>query len=151
MSKLHNFLVERAMFPFPSLDRRMSSNITDISLLEVDLLETEWKAKVAVRDDALIQKLCDALKRILGDAYLEEGAENYLLSSFSPRIQFDERGGEDEDWSANPSEGHVSVSGCSSFETEQFRADLGPGSDVAKQGVLRRGKEMSLGIRSIYL
>ena len=76
-----------------------------------------------MRDDTLVQKLCDALEDILGDAPLAEGSKNHLLASFSPRIQFDELGGEDRDWSTNPSEVHVSVSG--SFETEQFRADPG--------------------------
>jgi hypothetical protein len=75
-----------------------------------------------VRDDSLVQKLCDALEDILGDAPLAEGAENHFLLSFSPQIQFDERGREDSDWDTNPSEVHVSVSmnsGCS-FETEQL-------------------------------
>jgi hypothetical protein len=128
MSKLHDFLVEHAKFPFPPLNDDPSSSTTDISTLDVNLLEIEWKVKLAVRDDTLVQKLCGALEAILGDAPLAEGAENYLLASFSPRIQFDERGREDEDWSTNSSETHVSVSRCSSLETEQFRAD--PGSRV---------------------
>ena len=76
-----------------------------------------------MRDDTLVQKLCDALEVILVDAPLGEGAENDLLASFSPRIQVDELGSEDMDWSTNPNECHVSVSGYSSFEAEQFRAD----------------------------
>ena len=122
MSKLHDFLVEHAKFPFPPLNEDLSSSTTDISTLDVNLLEIEWKAKLAVRDDILVQKLCGALEAILGDAPLAESAENDLLASLSPRIQFDELGGEDKDWSTNPSETHVSVSRCSSFETEQFRA-----------------------------
>ena len=125
MLKLHDFLVEHAKFPFPPLNGDLSSSTTDISALDVDLLAIEWKAKLAVRDDTLVQKLCGALEDILGDAPLAEHAENYLLATFSPRIQFDELGGEDRDWSTNSSETHVSVSGCSSFETEQFRADPG--------------------------
>jgi len=125
MSKLHDFPVEHAKFPFPPLNEDLSSSTTDISTLDVNLLEIEWKAKLAVRDDTLVRKLCDALEDILGDAPLGERAENYLLAIFSPRIQFDELGGEDSDWSMNSSEAHVSVSGCSSFETEQFRADPG--------------------------
>jgi hypothetical protein len=125
MSKLHDFLVERAKFPFPPLNEHLSSSTSDISALDVGLLEIEWKAKLAVRDDNLVQKLCKTLQDILGDAPLAEDAENYLLATFSPRIQSDERGREDEDWSTNPSEAQVSVSGCSSFETEQFRADPG--------------------------
>jgi hypothetical protein len=144
MSKLHDFLVDHAKFPFPRLSEALSSSTTDISILDVDLLETKWKPKLAVRDDTLVQKLCDALKNILGDAPLAEVAENYLLASFSPRIQFDELGGEDQDWSTNLNEARVSVSGCSSFETE---LTLGAESEVARQGVLRRRKKMSLGVR----
>ena len=135
MSKLHNFLVERAKFPFLPLDGHLSSSITDISIFKVDLLETEWKAKVAVRDDTLVQKLCDALEVILRDAPLGEGAENYLLASFSPRIQVDELGREDMDWSTKSNERHVSFSGCPSFEAEQFRA--GPGGRLG--GCYTRG------------
>ena len=139
MSTLHDFLVEHAKFPFPILNEHLSSSSTDIFILEVELLEKEWKAKLAVRDDTLVQKLCHALKKILGDSPLAEGAENYLLASFSPRIQFDERGGEDRSWSTNTSEARVShrVSGCSSFEIERFRPDPGAESGVASQ-VLRR-------------
>jgi hypothetical protein len=151
MLKLHDFLVEHAKFPFPALHECLSSSTTDISTLDVDFLETEWKAKLAVRDNTLVQKLCDALEGILGDAPLAEGAEDYLLGSFSPRIQFDERGGEDGDWSTNSSEAHVSFFGCSLFETEQFRADPAAESDVATQGVLCRCKATFLDIRSVYL
>jgi hypothetical protein len=118
MSKLHDFLVEHAKFPFPPLNEDLSSSTTDISALDVGLLEIEWKAKVAVRDDTLVQKLCDTLKRILADAPLAEGAEYYFLGGFLPKIERDERGSRDEAWSRNPDEAHVSVSGCSSFETE---------------------------------
>jgi len=116
MSKLHDFLVEHAKFPFPTLDEKLSASTTEISTFEVQSLEIDWKAKLAVRDDTLVQKLCNTLEVILGDAPLAEGAENYLLKSFEPRIQ---------DWSTNPNEARVSVSGCSSFETEQLRADPG--------------------------
>jgi hypothetical protein len=56
MSKWHDFLVEYAKFPFPLPDESRTVGTTDISDLEVGLLETRvWKAKYAVRDDALIQ------------------------------------------------------------------------------------------------
>ncbi|KAH9964387.1 hypothetical protein BGW80DRAFT_1438550 [Lactifluus volemus] len=109
MSKLHDFLVEHAKFPFPALNDHLSSSTTDISTFEADFLEKknpEWKAKLAVRDDTLVQKLCDTLEGILGDAPLVESGKDYLLESFSPRIQFDRRGREDEDWSTNSSEAH---------------------------------------------
>jgi hypothetical protein len=126
MSKLHDFLVEHAKFPFPPLDGRLSASTTDISTIEAESLEPKWKAKLAVRDDNLIQKLCGALDRILEDAApLADATEKSLLASFSPKIQFNELGGENREWSRNPTEAHVSVSGCSSFETEQFRADPG--------------------------
>ena len=49
MSNLHDFLVEHAKFPFPQLKEGPSSaSITDISLIEVPLLEREWKANHAV-------------------------------------------------------------------------------------------------------
>jgi hypothetical protein len=121
---MYDFLVEHAKFPFPPLSEDISSSTTDISALDVSLLEIEWKAKLAVRDDTLVQKLCDTLQDILEDAPLTEFGKDYLLASFLPKIQTDEFG-EDKDWSNNPSEAHVSVSGCSSFETEQFRADPG--------------------------
>ena len=38
------------------------------------------------------------------------GAENYLLLiSFSPQLQVDERGRENEEWHKNPSEAQVSI------------------------------------------
>ena len=35
---------------------------------------------------------------ILGDIHLAAGSENYLLASFSPQLQVDERGKENEAW-----------------------------------------------------
>ncbi|KAI0302510.1 hypothetical protein BC826DRAFT_1089655 [Russula brevipes] len=106
MSKLHDFLVEHAKFPFSPLDGHLSTTTTDISTFEVGLLEKEWKAKLAVRDNNLIQNLCGALEHILGlgGAPFADAYENYLLASFSPKIQFDELGGEDQDYSSNRNE-----------------------------------------------
>ncbi|KIK09865.1 hypothetical protein K443DRAFT_127259 [Laccaria amethystina LaAM-08-1] len=87
MSNLHNFLVEHAMFPFPQpTEGGPSTGTTDISLFEVPKLDREWKAKYAVRDNMLVQKLCNTLQNILGDTILSADAENQLLSRFSPRI-----------------------------------------------------------------
>ncbi|KAI0294177.1 hypothetical protein BC826DRAFT_1012766 [Russula brevipes] len=104
MSKLHDFLVEHAKFPFPPLHEHLAAYTTDISTIDVELLEKEWRAKLAVRDDNFIQNLCGALEHILGDARLADSDESDLLASFAPKIQFPERGGEDEDWSSNPNE-----------------------------------------------
>ena len=109
--KLHDFLVEHAKFPFPlpTSNEDRTVGITDISQLEVGLLEREWKAGHAVRDDTLVQKLCQTLKDILGDTPLAADAENYFLVSFSPLLQVDERGRENLEWNKNPSEVQVGI------------------------------------------
>jgi hypothetical protein len=107
--KLHDFLVEHAIFPFPHPNEDRTTGTTDVSQFEVGLLEREWKAGHAVRDDTLVQKLCQTLKDILGDTPLAVGTENYFLASFSPLLQVDERGREDEEWDMNPSKAQVSI------------------------------------------
>ncbi|KIL63570.1 hypothetical protein M378DRAFT_24959 [Amanita muscaria Koide BX008] len=77
---------------------------TDISEFEAGLLEQEWKAGHAVRDDSLVQKLCHSLKNILGDTLLAAGSENYLLASFSPQLQVSKSGRKDRAWDMNPNE-----------------------------------------------
>ena len=107
--KLHDFLVEHAMFPFPRPNEDRTAYTTNVSQFEVGILEIEWKAGHAVRDGSLVWKLCQALEDILGDIPLATGAENYLLKSFSPQLQVDERGRENEEWDMNPSEAQVSI------------------------------------------
>ncbi|KAF8351826.1 hypothetical protein F5887DRAFT_1068226 [Amanita rubescens] len=104
MSDLHDFLVEHAKFPSPQPGEDQSAGTTDISHIEVALLEREWKANHAVRDNTLIQKLCSTLENILGDTPLAPDVKNKLLSRFSPRIQLGALGREDPDWRQNPSE-----------------------------------------------
>jgi hypothetical protein len=124
MSSIHTFLVENAKFPFPVLDGKLSNSTTDISPVDVGYLETEWKAKRAVRDDELVEKLCHALEGSLGNAPLAEQARDYLLAKFSPRIQFSGLGQEDEDWSTNPNEAHVSLSGVHYLKPSNFELTL---------------------------
>ena len=88
--KLHHFLVERAMFPFPHPNEAQTAYTTDVSQFEVGMLEMEWKAGYAVRDDSLVRKLCQALEDIL-DIPLAVGAVIYLLASFSPQLQVTSR------------------------------------------------------------
>ena len=107
--KLHDFLVENAKFPFPHPDEDGSVDTTDVSQFELGMLEREWKAGHAVRDDTLVQNLCQTLRDILGDTLLADGAEKYLLASFSPQLRFDEDGIEDKGWEKNPSEVKVSI------------------------------------------
>ena len=134
MSKWHDFLLEHAKFPFPHPVEDRSVGTTDISQIEVGLLSREWKANHAVRDDTLVQKLCHTLKDILGETILAAHAESYLLASFWPRIQVDERGHPDEKWSTNPSEAHVSFpkDSRSSFKAKQFVLTLATESVVVK-------------------
>ena len=73
------------------------------------MLEREWKAGHAVRDHTLVQKLCQALEDILGAIPLADGAENYLLPTFSPQLQVDARGRENEEGVMNSSEVQVSI------------------------------------------
>ena len=118
---MHDFLVEHAKFPFPQPKEGSSSGTTGVSLIEVALLEREWKANHAVRDNTLFNNLCSTLKNILGDTLLAVDAENNLLSRFSPAIH-GTRGRQDSDWKMNPSESHVGFT--SSFEALAIRADL---------------------------
>ena len=108
MSNLHDFLEQRAKFPFPDTGAIRSAGTTDIS--NFSLLEEQWKARHAVRDEKLVQKLCLTLKNILGDTYLTVDAENYLLGSFSPQMELDQLGRRDPDWLTNPSKVRVSFS-----------------------------------------
>lgn len=109
MSKFHDFLVEYAKFPFPIPGEDEFVGTTDVSSFEVGLLEKEWRANCAVRDDTLVDKLCSTLADILGDTPLDATWAQYLLGSFLPRIQFDEVGGEDVEWRSNPDEVQVSI------------------------------------------
>ena len=92
------------MFPFPQPNEdRSAGTTTNVSQLEVGMLEREWNAGHAVRDDTLVQKLCQALKDILGPTPLEADAEHYLLARLSPLLQADELGIVNEEWDMNPS------------------------------------------------
>jgi hypothetical protein len=116
MSNLHDFLEQRAKFPFPAIGDIRSAGTTDIS--HFHLLEGQWKAQHAVRDETLVQKPCFALKKILADTALTVDAENYLLESFLPQIEVDRLGRRDPDWLTNPSEARVSFSNNSRSSSE---------------------------------
>ena len=107
MTTLHDFLVEHAKFPFPVTDESRTVDTTDISLLDVSKLSKEWKAGHAVRDDTLVQKLCQTLKTILDDTPIAAGDKDDLLPYFYPLLQFDGDDVEDPEWAVNPSEAHV--------------------------------------------
>ena len=102
--KLYDFLVEHAMFPFPRPNEARTAYTTDVSQFEVGLLDIAYRAR-----RFSCRKLCQALEDILGDIHLAACAENYLLASFSPQLQVDERGREYEEWDMNLSEAQVSI------------------------------------------
>ena len=108
MANFHDFLVEHAKFPFPPPDELQSVSTTDISTFEAGLIPNEWRAKYAVRDNDLVQKLCNGLKNTLGDTVLSANIEKGLLTKFSPQLEYDEMFGVKKMWSKNPSEVRVS-------------------------------------------
>ncbi|KIM76170.1 hypothetical protein PILCRDRAFT_98772 [Piloderma croceum F 1598] len=99
MSNLHDFLEQRAKFPFPAIGDIRSAGTTNIS--HFHLLEGQWKAQHAVQDETLVEKLCLTLKNILAETPLTVDTENYLLGSFSPHIELNQLGGRDPDWLMN--------------------------------------------------
>ena len=135
MKKLHDFLVEHAKFPFPQPDENRSVGATDISLFEVGLLESRWKAKHAVRDNTLVQKLCQALKDILGNTKISAAAERGLLESFSLRLQLDSFGRERRVWLTNPIEAQVNIY-CKPNSRSSFGLMLAQESDIVRPGIL---------------
>ena len=108
MANFHDFLVEHAKFPFPLPDELQSASATDISIFEAGLIPNEWRAEYAIRDNDLVQKLCDSLKNPLGDTVLSAEIERGLLTKFSPQLEYDDMFGQDETWLTNPSEARVS-------------------------------------------
>ncbi len=112
MTTWREFLVKHAKFPFPQPVEDRSFDITDISNLEVGLLAREWRAQYAVRDETLVQKLCQSLENTLGDTLLPDDSEDQFLSLFGRRLQFRTFGMrevEDRDWSTNGSERQVRI------------------------------------------
>ena len=112
MTTWREFLVEHAKFPFPHPFEHGSVSTTDISDMEVGLLAQGWKAQYAVRDETLVQKLCQTLENILGDSLLPDGSEDQLLSIFGRRLQFRHFGMREvvfRGWSTNESESDVRI------------------------------------------
>ena len=97
-----------------------------------------------MRDDTLVQKLCRTLENILGETLLPVDAESYLLARFLPRIQVDELGYQDSEWSTNPSEAQVGFSKGSrySLNAKQSVPTLATESVVVGTGSLRSGAQV---------
>jgi hypothetical protein len=79
MSTLLHFL-ENASFPAPPVVSNLRASTTDVSVVDISLVDDAWKAKRAIRDNELIQNLCDVLAQILADTPLLTG---YLDQCFS--------------------------------------------------------------------
>jgi hypothetical protein len=105
----HDFLVERAKFPFPDCPIGASASSTRLSEVDVGCLNAEWKALHAVRDNDLANKLCDTLRTTLGEMAVTEATRNILLRCFLPTLAVSEQGMVVQAWSNNPSEAKVSV------------------------------------------
>jgi hypothetical protein len=105
---LHDFLVEHATFPFPECLIDASVSSTGLSEVDVGLLHNQWKARHAVRDNDLANKLCDALRTTLGDEPVTEHSRSFMLRWFLPKI-LGEDGWDAEDWAINTDEIYVSV------------------------------------------
>ena len=152
MSKLYDFLVEHAKFPFPPTGGLGSVSTTDISDFEVGLLEKEWKANHAVRDDTLVHKLCNTLENITGDTLLTGEHETRLLRRFSPKLEgyddpdWDE---DDQEWSENQNEAHVSFPKGSRLLKAKLILEIG--SVIVGQGILHRRKRLFEAIWSVSL
>ena len=100
---LHDFLVEHAKFPFPEcLIDDASASSTGLSEIDVGLLDDQWKARHAVRDDDLANKLCVSLRTTLGHAPVTEHSRSYMSRWLLPEIM-------DQDWKINQNQVNVSV------------------------------------------
>ena len=107
------------------------ADTADVSDFEVGLLAKVWKAKHAVRDDALVWKLCDSLKYTLGNGALSAYSEKALLAKFSPQLECDD-GDENIEWSTNANEAQES------FPKDPMLSGLTPFTEsvVVKHGYL---------------
>jgi len=144
--KLHDFLVEHARFPFPPTNESRSLTSSEVSVFETELLEREWKAGYAVRDNRLAEKLCQNLEHILGDTPLTLGDEKMLLDRFSPKLQEDHLASK---WELNDNEWMVgsspypkaSASGRLTVQIEPV---------VTRSGILPSSDPLLMDIRSIF-
>ena len=75
-----------------------------------DILDNQWKARHAVHDNDLADKLCDSLRTTLGHAPVIELSRRCMLGWLLPRILHVGGGRVDRDWTnINRNQAHVSV------------------------------------------
>ncbi|KAH9027919.1 hypothetical protein EDB84DRAFT_286205 [Lactarius hengduanensis] len=89
MTTWREFLVEHAKFPFPDpVDPVKTRYVgTDISSKDVGDVAPNWRAKYAVSDKTLVQKLCQTLDNILGDTVFPDDSRNDFLLYFGRHLQ----------------------------------------------------------------
>ena len=106
----HDFLVEHAKFPFPECLIGASASSTGLSEIDVGLLDNQWKARHAVRDNDLANKLCDSLRTTLGHAPVTERSRSFMLRCLLPEILHVGGGMVDQNWvNINRNQAHVSA------------------------------------------
>ena len=106
---LHDFLVEHAKFPFPECLIDDSASSTGLSEVDVGLLDDQWKARHAVRDKDLANKLCVSLRTTLGHTPVTELSRSCMLRWLLPEILGGGGDRVDRDWLRNLNEVDVSV------------------------------------------
>ncbi|KAH9039312.1 hypothetical protein EDB85DRAFT_2287134 [Lactarius pseudohatsudake] len=105
MTTWREFLVEHAKFPFPDPVENPYVG-TDISPKDVGDVAPNWRAKYAVSDKTLVQKLCQTLDNILGDTVFPDDSRNDYLLHFGRHLQFRTSGAteiEISEWAENGS------------------------------------------------
>jgi hypothetical protein len=78
--------LQNARFPCPPIQTHGNTNTTDVSLTDMGLVDDTWKAKRAIKDNALVGHLCDTLQQIIGQTPLPQN-EDLLRSNFSPMLE----------------------------------------------------------------
>lgn len=89
MPTLLHFL-QNAHFPAPPTVIKETANSTDVSDVDIGLVEDAWKARFAIWDNTLVDNLSGTLAQILGQTPLGAGE---LDAHFSPHLE-----SEDADW-----------------------------------------------------
>jgi hypothetical protein len=88
MTTWREFLLENAKFPFPNTTGSNYANSADINPLLIGSIPKNFKARYAVPDVTLVEKLCETLDEILGDTPISRGSMAQLLSMFGRHLEF---------------------------------------------------------------
>jgi hypothetical protein len=78
--------LENARFPTPPVQTFLSANTTDISLVDIGLVDEAWRAQHAFKDPHLVDHLRQTLRQILGQTPLPEN-NGYLARYFSLELE----------------------------------------------------------------